>query len=123
MANNAHGDGNWSPITETTTGTAPAAPAAPTFSDITARGFTVQWTAPAANGPAIDNYEYEWRAGAGAQSVVLGTSQTTQTSVAIAADNLSTTVSNHYSFRVRAHNPAGWSACPRDRPERRRLRL
>ena len=67
-ATGGSGDREWSTtqsvtVTVTDVDEAPGAPAAPSISDETPGGFTVSWTAPANTGPAITDYDVQYRAG------------------------------------------------------------
>ncbi|MYB39502.1 MAG: fibronectin type III domain-containing protein, partial [Gammaproteobacteria bacterium] len=101
--------GTWSPVLEATTGAVPDAPAPPTFSDVSPRGFTANWVEPDDNGPAIDNYEYQVMVLVpGQPDFQFALTQTTATTAAVAYHNLSATNTHNLEVRVRAHNDAGW---------------
>ena len=87
---------------------APDAPAAPSVTDITARGFTVSWTAPNDNGATISKYEYQYFASPDSVNVLVGPAEVTTTSVQVVSPNTGA-APQPYDVQVRAYNGA-WSA-------------
>ena len=98
-AQNAKGTGAWSARAEETAG-APEAPAAPTIAPGDAR-LTASWTAPAANGSAITDYDVRYRKGtSGAWTEIADVTDSTAVSATIASlDN-----DHAYQVQVRAQN-------------------
>ena len=89
----------------------PSAPAAPSRPNVTAGDgqFGVSWTAPAANGAAIDDYDVRYRPAGGSWTELPDDVKSTATSATIS--NL--TNGRTYAVQVRAGNSAGdgeWSA-------------
>jgi chitodextrinase len=97
-AYNAAGWGNQSAkSTAVVPRTVPTAPAAPTVSPGNGQN-VITWTAPANGGATIDNYEVFQN----------GTSIGTTTSTTMTKTGLSN--GTEYTYTVKAHNVAGWSA-------------
>ena len=86
-------------------GEAPSAPSAPAISNVTAGGFTASWTEPANPGPAITNYEVQYREGTSGTWTDAGHSGT---DLSVAVTGL--TAGTVYQVRVRATNAEGTSA-------------
>ena len=86
----------------------PSAPAAPTISSVTATGFTVTWTAPANTGPAITDYDVQYRVSGATAWTDAGHNGTTLT---VTLTGL--TAATDYEVQVQATNAEGtgaWSA-------------
>ena len=96
-AYNTAGWGNQSTATIAVPRTVPSTPGAPTVSPGNGQ-VAISWTAPAANGAAITNYEVFQN----------GVSIGTTTSLSMTKTGLSNGTS--YSYTVRAYNAAGWGA-------------
>ncbi len=96
----AHNTAGWSAAsagTKATPYTIPAAPGAPVVAPGNGQN-VISWTAPANNGSAIDNYEVFQN------NVSIGTTKsTTLTKTGL-------TNGTAYTYTVKAHNAAGWSA-------------
>ena len=109
-AGNARGDGIWSPSTRDKPGRPPA-PSAPTVTG-GSKQITVAWTAPAANGLAIDDYDVRYCAGTCAND-----SDWTEWNANDTSTTTSTTITGlrggtTYRAQVRAASAAGdgpWS--------------
>ena len=96
-------------VTVTDRSDTPSAPATPTISSITASGFTVTWTPPANPGPAITDYDVQYRVSGDTAWTDAGHSGT---GVSMTLTGL--TAATAYEVRVRATNAEGtgaWSAC------------
>ena len=110
-AGNTAGDGPWSAIatgTPVSAASPPSAPAAPTLTAGDGE-LAASWTAPAANGAAIDDYDVRYRAVGGAWTMLPDAVPSTATSVTITGLANGTS----YEVQVRAGNTAGdgpWSA-------------
>ena len=112
-ATSGSGDREWSAtqaITVTVTDVAepPAAPAVPTISAETPTGFTVTWTEPANTGPAITDYDVQYRAGTSGIWTNAGHSDTAKS---LTLTGL--TAETAYQVQVQATNAEGtgpWSA-------------
>ena len=110
-AGNTAGDGPWSAIATGTAVSAASPPSAPAAPTLTAGDgeLAVSWTAPAANGAAIDDYDVRYRAVGGAWTALPDAVPSTATSVTITGLANGTS----YEVQVRAGNTAGdgpWSA-------------
>ena len=106
-AANAIGESEWSPSTSTKPGL-PDPPAAPTVTP-GIWSLAVSWTAPATNGPAINDYDVQYSSDAGA-SWTEWQSSTTSTATSAAITGLSHDTA--YLVQVRAASSAGdgpWS--------------
>ncbi len=110
-AGNSAGDGPWSASatgTPVSAASPPSAPSAPTLEAGDGR-LTARWTAPSANGAAIDDYDVRYRTGGGAwASLPDGVKSTSTTAVITGLTN-----GRSYEVQVRAGNSAGdgpWSA-------------
>lgn len=79
----------------------PSKPATPTVSNITSSGSRISWSAPASNGAAIEEYQWEVANSAGTR---VDSGNTTSRS----ASHSSRAPNTDYQARVRAKNAAGW---------------
>ena len=103
-AHNTHGEGAWGSATATTHDV-PAAPAAPTFSNVTATGFTASWTAPASDGGSpVTQYQYAYRQSGQAATTFPAVGATVTSGPLM---NLSPLT--EYQVRVQARNAVNWS--------------
>ena len=87
---------------------APGAPAAPTFGTATTTSLVVNWTAPANTGPAITDYDVQYR-----KSGVTAWTSLTHTGTARTATITSLAANTLYQIQVRAQNSegtGGWSS-------------
>ena len=94
-------------VTVTDVDEPPAAPAAPAVSNETSGGFTVSWTAPANTGPAITDYDVQYRAGSSGEWTDAGHEGT---GLSLALTGLA--AGTAYQVQVRATNAEGtgvWS--------------
>lgn len=100
---NAKGYSPWSNVATATTWNVPAAPAAPTISNVADTTLDVSYAAPANNGQTIDQYE-----------VGYGLDPNGADRVSVASDRADTltglTPGATYYIWARAHNSIGWSA-------------
>ena len=95
-------------VTVTDRSDTPSAPAAPTISNVTASGFTVTWTAPANPGPAITDYDVQYRV-----SGDTAWTDARHSGTALSMTLTGLTAATVYEVRVRATNADGtgaWSA-------------
>ena len=107
-AENAEGNGMWSPSLNATTLNVPNQPARPTLSSRTTTSLTVAWTAPANNGAAITDYDVQYRAGSTGSWTAASHTGTARTAT---ISGLSP--DTDYEVQVRAQNSVGeslWSA-------------
>ncbi len=92
-------------VTVTDVNEPPLAPAAPTISASTVTSLTVAWTAPVNTGPAITDYDVQYRAGSsGTFNAWTHTGTATSTTISGLTANTS------YDVQVRATNAEGTSA-------------
>ena len=108
-AGNSRGDGPWSPSSLPAVAGAPAAVAAPTLTSGDER-LAVDWTAPAANGSAITDYDVRYSANNGVTWTEWNASDTSTASRAAITNLINDTT---YQVQVRAGNSRGdgpWSA-------------
>ena len=99
-ATNARGSGGWSPVATDKPGRPPA-PATPTLT-VGVGQLTVAWTAPTANGPAINDYDVQYRAGVSGDWTSWDHSGTAVTATITGLDAALT-----YQVQVRAASSAG----------------
>ena len=92
-------------VTVTDVNEPPSAPATPTISSVTASGFTVTWTAPANTGPAITDYDVQYRV-----SGVTAWTDAGHTGTALTLTLTGLTASASYEVQVLAKNAEGTSA-------------
>jgi hypothetical protein len=82
--------------------TVPAAPNAPTISNIQPQSMDLSWVPNSNGGAAITNYEIKYGLTAGAETFTATSSTTTKTITGL-------TPGTTYFFKVRAQNSVGWS--------------
>ena len=93
-------------ITVTVTNVVAPIPSAPTISRVTATGFTVSWTEPENPGPAITDYDVQYREGtSGTWTDVVHSGTATSLTLTTGL-----TAGTSYQLRVRATNAEGTSA-------------
>ena len=112
-ATSGSGEREWSAtqsvtVTVTDVDEAPGAPVAPSISNETPGGFTVSWTAPSNTGPAITDYDVQYRAGTSGAWADAGHEGAGLTLTLTGLD-----AATAYQVQVRATNAEGmgaWSA-------------
>jgi hypothetical protein len=84
--------------------TVPAAPNAPTFSNVQPQTLTASWVDNSNGGATIDDHEVAYGLTAGAETTIVSSG------TAITKAIIGLTPGTTYYFKVRAHNSVGWSA-------------